>query len=77
MFVTVSVIVQENKFVVITQPKVFHFDLLGKADNNLKHEIDFITKHNEFLVEHAIKNEGSWLLSKYKHWNDIDKYRKQ
>ena len=32
---------------------------------------------NEFLAEHAIKNEIRQLLSKYKHGNNIHEHRKQ
>ena len=44
---------------------------------NLKHEIDSITKHNELLAEHEIKNEIRRLLLKYKQRHDIHEHRKQ
>ena len=45
-----------NKLVIITESKTFYFDLPKNVDNNLKNEIDCITKHNEFLVKPTIKN---------------------
>ena len=68
--------IDSNKLVIITEPKAIHFDLSKDVDNNLKHEIDFIIKHNELLAEHAIKNWINQLLSKYKHANDFCKHRK-
>ena len=38
----------------------FYFGLL-KDDQNLKNDIDFITKHNELLAEHPIK--ASYLIN--------------
>ena len=43
---------EDNKLVIITEPKTFHFDLRKDVDN-LKHEIDFIIKHIEFLAENT------------------------
>ena len=43
----------------------------------MKHETDFIIKHNKFLAEHTIKNEISQLLCKDKHGNDIYEHGKQ
>ena len=48
-------ITEENKLVIITEPKTISFDFLKKFDNNLKHKIDYITKQDEYLVENAIK----------------------
>ena len=59
--------IEDNKFVIITENKTFHFDLPRGVDNNLKHEIDSIIKHNKFLAEHTIKNKIGWLLFKYKY----------
>ena len=42
----------------------------------MKHEFDFIIRHNEFLAEHVIKNEVGQLLCKYKHGNDIHEHWK-
>ena len=67
----------DNKLVIKTKPKTFHFDLPKNVGNNLKHEICFIIKHIELLPEHAIKNEIKQLLSKYKHGNDIHEHGKQ
>ena len=38
----------------------FYFGLL-KDDQNLKNDIDFITKHNELQAEHAVK--ASYLIN--------------
>ena len=35
----------------------FNFDWPKDVDENLKHEIEFIIKSNEFLAENKIKNE--------------------
>ena len=65
--------------IVIRDPKTFYFDFdwLKDVDENLKHEIEFIIKRNEFLVENKIKSEIEQLLLKYKHENDIHEHRKQ
>ena len=67
----------ENKLVITTEPKTFHFDLTNDIDNNLRHEIYFIINHNEILPEHTIKNEINQLLSKYNYENDLHEYGKQ
>ena len=41
------------------------------------HEIEFIIKSNEFLVENKIKKEVEQLLLKYNHRNDIYEHVKQ
>ena len=30
----------DNKLVIIIEPKIIHFNLINKVDNNLKHEIN-------------------------------------
>ena len=69
----------EENIIVIRDPKLFcfNFDWPKDVDVNLKHEIEFIIKSNEFLVENKIKNEIEQLLSKYKHDNNIHEHRKQ
>ena len=57
----------DNKLVIKTEPKTFHFDLPKNAGSNLKLEICSIIKHNELLAEHIIKNKIRQLLSKYEH----------
>ena len=44
---------------VIRDPKTFcfNFDKPSNVDQNLKHEIEFITKSNEALAENKTKNE--------------------
>ena len=50
--------IDSNKLVIITEPKTIHFDLSKDVDNNLKYEIDFIIKHNEFLIaENTIRKQ--------------------
>ena len=39
------------------------------VDRNLRHGIDSIIKHNEFLAQHTIKNEISQLLFKWKRYS--------
>ena len=58
---------KDNKSIIIIEPKPFHFVLTKDAGDNMKHEIDFIIKHNELLVKNTIKNKIRQLLSKYKH----------
>ena len=43
--------------IVIRSPKTFyfHFDWPKNVDENLKHEIEFIIKSNEYLAENKIK----------------------
>ena len=43
--------IENNKFVITTEPKIIHFDLAKDFDTNFKHEIDSTIKHNEFLTE--------------------------
>ena len=55
----------------------FNSDWPKDVDENLKHEIEFITNSNESLAENKIKNKIEQLLSKYKHGNNIHEHRKQ
>ena len=66
----------DNKLMIITEPKTFHFDLPQNVDN-FTHEIDVIIMQNELLGEHAIKHKIRQLLFKYNHGNDIHKHGKQ
>ena len=72
-----GVYIEDNKLVIITEPKAVCFNLTKKIDNNLKHEIGHIIKSNEFLAEPRIKNEIERILSIYNHGNDIHEHRKQ
>ena len=36
----------------------FNFDWPKEADQNLKHEIEFIIKNSEYLVENEIKKQS-------------------
>ena len=59
-------------------PKLFLLSLIGvNVDENLKLEIEFIIKSNDFLAENKVKNKMEKLLSKYKHGNDINEHGKQ
>ena len=66
----------EENMIVIREHKTFYFDFdwSNSVDENLKHEIEFIIKSNEYLAENKIKNETEQLLSKYKHGNNIHEY---
>ena len=49
-----------DKFVIIAVPNTIHLDLLKKIDTNMKDEIYYIIKDNEYLVVHKItKNKIS------------------
>ena len=66
-----------KKLAITAEPKAIRLDLNKKIEGSLKHEIDSIIKHNEFLAKQRTKNEISQFFSKYKHGNDIHKHRKQ
>ena len=51
-----SVYIDDNKLVIMTEPKTIHFNMTKNVDNNLKHGTDDIRKCNEILPEHVIKN---------------------
>ena len=63
----------EENMIVIRDPKTFclNFDWPRDVHENLKHEIEFITKSNESLADNKLKNKIQQLLLKYKHGNDI------
>ena len=44
--------------IAISDPKTFdfNFDWLKDIDENLKHEVEFIVKSNEYLAENKKKN---------------------
>ena len=54
VLILMGVISKDNQFVITIEPKTIYFDLLKKADNNLKREIDFIIKHNEILAKFTV-----------------------
>ena len=66
--------IRDKKQEVTIGPKTFHFDLTKDVDKTLKCEIDLIIRHNEFLVEHTVKNEISRLLFKHKHKKNIQEH---
>ena len=45
----------EENVIVIRDPKTFYFYFYLPKDKNLKHEIKFIIKINEYLAENKIK----------------------
>ena len=61
----------DNKLLIITKQKTSHSDLSKSVDQNIKIEINFIVKNNDFLTENAIKNKIRQLSSKYNHENGI------
>ena len=67
-----GVYIDENKLEIITVPKTIYFSLSKYANSSLKHEIDYITKNNDCLVQHTIKDKISQLLS-----NNVHEYTKQ
>ena len=62
--------IRDSKLVRRKEPKTNSFDLSKNVDNDLRHEIDLIIKHNELLAVHRIKTK-LLLFSKCKHGNDI------
>ena len=64
--------------IAIRDPKTFcfNFDWPKDVDENLKHEIEFTIKSDEYLAENKIKNEFQQLLVKYKNGNNIHDYEK-
>ena len=53
-----GVYTDDNKLVIITEPKTISFDLTKKVDNSLKYEADHM-KHKGFLAEHKKKQKLS------------------
>ena len=52
-----NVIIKNNKLVIITERKIIYSIWLTEdVDNNVKHEIDYIIKHNEVLAEFTRKS---------------------
>ena len=46
-----GVVINNKKFVIITETKTIHFDLPKDVNKNLKHENDFTIKHNELSIQ--------------------------
>ena len=69
----------EENMIMKRDPKTFSLnsDWSKDVDGNLKNEIEFIMKSNEYLVEHKMKNETEKLLLKCKYGNNIHEHRKQ
>ena len=60
-----GVYIDNNKLVIITQPKSVCVDLPIKINRSLEHDIESIVSRNESLTEYTIKNEIRPLLFKY------------
>ena len=41
-----GVYIDDNKPVILTVLKTIRFNLINKVDNSLKHEIEYIIRHN-------------------------------
>ena len=68
----------KENLVEIREPKTFYFDFYypKNVDENLEHEIEFITESNYFLAENKMKNEIEQLFSKCNHGNAIHEHGK-
>ena len=75
-----DIIIKDTKIMIMTEPKTIRFGLP-------KHKSDFIIRQNDFLAENTMKNEivqiyycpniYIYVISRYKHGNDIPKHRNQ
>ena len=54
-----------------------NFDWPKDIDENLKHEIEFIAKSNEYLTGNKLKNKTEQLLLNYKNGKDVHEHGKQ
>ena len=63
----------DNKLMVITEPKTFHFDLPTDAGINLKHEIYSIIKDNELLAGH-MSMETTFMNTENQKLNEAHKF---
>ena len=70
------VYIDQNKLVIIKEPKTISFDFSKEVDHSLKHGINYIIKRNEFFAECSIKNKISQLWAKYEHENDVHEHGK-
>ena len=55
------VYIDSSKIITRTEPKTIRFDLFEKVDNSLKQEISYIIIPSEFIAEHRMKNEISFV----------------
>ena len=67
----------DNKLVIIAEPRSICFNLINKTDNSLKHEINYVIKDKGYLAEQKIKSKIGHFLYKYKHGNHIYDQRKE
>ena len=77
--IIIIIIIMEENMIVIRDSKTFFFDFdwPNYVDENLRYEIEFIVKSNEFLAENKIKSEIEQWLLKYNHGNNIHVHGKQ
>ena len=62
-----GVFTDDNKLVIIVEPKTVRIDLPLNIDERLENDIKFNVSRNESLAKYAIKNEIRKLLFKYGH----------
>ena len=62
-----GVFTDDNKLVIIVEPKTVPIDLPLNINERLENDIKFNVSRNESLAEYAIKNEIRKLLFKYGH----------
>ena len=60
-----GVFFDENKLVIIEEPKTIHIDLHVKINENIENDIRYMVSRNESLADYAIKNQIRQLLFKY------------
>ena len=60
-----GVFFDENKLVIIEEPKTIHIDLHVKINENIENDIRYMVNRNESLADYAIKNQIRQLLFKY------------
>ena len=62
-----GVFTDDNKLVIIVEPKTVPIDLPLNINERLENDIKFNVSRNQSLAEYAIKNEIRKLLFKYGH----------
>ena len=74
----VIIMIEEN-MILTRDPETFcfNFDLAKDIDENLKREIEFLTRINESLAEIITKKVTEQLLSKYRYGYNIHEQGKQ
>ena len=67
----------DNKLVIIAEPRSICFNLINKIDNSIKHEPNYVINDNGYLAEQKIKSKIDHFLYKYKHGSYIYDHRKE